>query len=472
MEKWRLIYNPEGDAADVVAYGAALAEGRIVGKYQLSNEALSNAVVVQTVRKKSIVAGADVAIDRKRAAQEHIDVAFAPRQGRRGAKPVGSIFLSELMSNASPKFDAESPDIDEPAALIYTSGTTGKPKGVMLTHRNFISQCRDVNAEIFPLFDNDRMVLVLPLYHIYGLANGLIAGVYFAAGMSLVPQYSPQALMDNIVESQATCVIAVPIMYTHLVTLARRKRTEIPKSLRISVSGGAPLPAETLREFEQVFDTQIIEGYGLTETTSAVSLNESGENFKPGSIGPAAPGVKMAIFDENDREVPDGTEGEIVIKGDVVTKGYWNLPEETAETIVDGWLHTGDLGYRDSDGYFFITDRKKDLIIRGGYNISPREVEELLVTHPAVEEGAVIGVPDKRGEEMVKGFVVLEEFAHATERDLLDYCAEHLTAYKVPRSIEIVSTLPKSATGKVLRKELRGESSESDRMIIQEEQEG
>ncbi|MFP4643288.1 MAG: AMP-binding protein [Spirochaetales bacterium] len=468
MKTWRLLYNPDGDAGDIVSFGAALAEGRIVGKYQLSNEALSDAVVIQTVKRKSIVAGADISIDRKRAEKENIDVAFAPRQGRRGAKPVGSIFLSELMANSSPKFEAVQRDPEEPAALIYTSGTTGKPKGVVLSHKNFLSQCRDVNEHIFPLYSTDRIVLVLPLYHIYGLANGLIAGAYFGCAMSLVPQYSPQKLLDNICDVQATCLIAVPIMYTHLVTLARRKKAEIPKSLRISVSGGAPLPLETLKEFERVFDTRILEGYGLTESTSAVSLNESGDNFRPGSIGPAAPGVKMAIFDENNQEVPDGTEGEIVIRGDVITRGYWNLPDETAETVIDGWLHTGDLGYRDGDGYFFITDRKKDLIIRGGYNISPREVEEVLYAHPAIDEAAVIGVPDKRGEQVVKGFVVLKEGESASEKDVLEYCSAHLTGYKVPRSVEIVDSLPKSATGKVLRKELRGESSESDRMIIQE----
>lgn len=467
MQKWRLLYNPEGDAADIVSYGAALAEGRIVGKYQLSNEVLSNAVAIQAVKRKSIIAGADVTVDRKRAAQENIDVAFAPRQGRRGAKPLGSIFLSELMANSSPKFEAEERDVDEPAALIYTSGTTGKPKGVMLTHRNFISQCRDICAAIFPLYDSDRIVLVLPLYHIYGLANGLVAGMFFGSGLSLIPQYSPQTLLDNIREVKATCLIAVPIMYSQLVTLSRRKKTEIPQSLRISVSGGAPLPAETLKEFENAFSTRILEGYGLTESTSAVCLNESGEKFKPGSIGPAAPGVKMAVFDENNEEVPDGTQGEIVIRGDVITKGYWNLPEETAETIIEGWLHTGDLGHRDEDGYFFITDRKKDLIIRGGYNISPREVEEVLYSHHAVEEAAVIGVPDKRGEEVIKGFVVLSEGKTATEKEILSFCAESLTSYKVPRSIEFRGTLPKSATGKVLRKELRGESGETDRMITQ-----
>ncbi len=468
MAPWRLIYNPKGDAADVVSYGAALAEGRIVGKYQLSNEELSDAVVIQSVKRKSIVAGADVSVDRKRAAQENIDVAFAPRQGRRGAKPLGSVFLSELMSNASPRFDAEERDVDEPAALLYTSGTTGKPKGVMLTHRNFISQCRDICAHIFPLYSSDRVVLVLPLYHVYGLANGLVAGIFFGCGLSMIPQYSPQTLLDSIREARATCLIAVPIMYNHLVTLSRRKKAEIPQSLRVSVSGGAPLPAETLKEFERVFDTRILEGYGLTETTSAVSLNESGEKYKPGSIGPAAPGVEMKVFDESDREVPDGNEGEIVIRGDVVTRGYWNLPEETAATIIDGWLHTGDLGYRDEDGYFFITDRKKDLIIRGGYNISPREVEEVLYSHHDIEEAAVIGVPDKRGEEIVKAFVVLKEGEQADEKSILEFCNQHLTGFKVPRSVEFRDSLPKNATGKVLHKELRGESSDEDRMITRE----
>ncbi|MFP4508770.1 MAG: AMP-binding protein [Spirochaetota bacterium] len=465
MANWRLFFNPDGDAGDVVSYGAALAEGRIVGKYQLSGEALSNTLVIQGVRQKAIVAGADVTIDKEKAAAENIDVAFAARQGRRGAKPVGSINLSELMSQSSSSFEAVERDLDDPAVLIYTSGTTGKPKGVMLTHRNFHSQCAEVCTSIFPLNSSDTVVLVLPLYHVYGLSNGLVLGVFNGTRLALVPQYSPQALYDTIESTEATALIAVPAMYTQLVTLSKRRKAEMPKSLRVCVSGGAPLPHQVLEDFEKAFATRIAEGYGLTETTSAVCLNTFGENFKLGSIGPPAPTVEMAVFDDDNNPMPAGQEGEIVIKGDVVTKGYWNLPEETEATVIDGWLHTGDLGYVDEDGFYFITDRKKDLIIRGGYNISPREVEEVIYTHPKVSEASVVGVPDKRGEEAVKAFVVVQEGETVTERDIIEFCETNLSSYKVPKYVEFIEQLPKSATGKVLRKELRGESGERDRMI-------
>ncbi|TVQ23979.1 MAG: acyl-CoA synthetase [Spirochaetaceae bacterium] len=467
MANWRLFFNPSGDAADIVSYGAALAEGRIVGKYQLSGGSLSDTLVIQGVKQKSIVAGADVKVDKEKSTKENIDVAYASRQGRRGAKPVGSINLSELMSKASATFEAVDRDLDDPAVLIYTSGTTGKPKGVMLSHRNFYSQCADVSTSVFPLGVSDTVVLVLPLYHVYGLSNGLLLGIFNGTRLALVPQYSPQALYDAIESTDATALIAVPAMYTQLVTLAKRKKAQMPKSLRICVSGGAPLPHRVLEDFEKEFNTRIAEGYGLTETTSAVCLNEFGENFKLGSIGPPAPGVEMTVFDDQNNPVPTGQEGEIVIKGDVVTKGYWKLPEETASTIIDGWLHTGDLGYVDEDGFFFITDRKKDLIIRGGYNISPREVEEVVYTHPKVSEAAVIGVPDKRGEEAVKTFVVLRDGETATEREIVEFCEAHLSSYKVPKYVEFIEQLPKSPTGKVLRKELRGESGESDRMITE-----
>jgi len=468
METWRLFFNPEGDAADVVSYGSALAEGRIVGKYQLSSEQLSDSVVIQGVRKKSIVAGADVSVDREAAEDQDIDVAGAPRQGRRGAKPVGSVNLSELMAQSSAKFDAVERDLDEPAVLLYTSGTTGKPKGVKLTHRNFFSQCHDVAAELVPMTADDRIVGVLPLYHVYGLANGLVSSVFFGCSFGLVPQYTPTALLDTIRNIRATILIAIPSMYMHLLQLAYARKTEMPRTLRISVSGGAPLAHKTLADFERVFDTRIFEGYGLTETTSAVSMNRSGEEFKPGSIGPPSSGVEMRVVDEEDNEVPDESEGEIVIRGQVVTPGYWNLPDETAQTIRNGWLHTGDLGHRDRDGYFFITDRKKDLIIRGGFNISPREVEEVLFEHPQVEDAAVVGVPDKRGDEVVKAFIVAKNGTELTESELTEYCTRNLADYKVPRRIEFRSSLPKSQTGKVLRKELRSGGGRDEREITRE----
>ena len=453
-DNWRIIYNPKGDTADILAYPSALVEGRISGKYLLSGEQLPNSLVVQGVKRRGILAGADVKIDKEAAAKNNIDVATAARGGRGSPQAFGSMTLSQLMAKGSRKYKAQDRDPDEPAVLLYTSGTTGKPKGVILTHRNFINQCRDNVQELLSLTEKDVMIGVLPLFHVYGLANGLVSSVYFGCGFSLIPQYSPHALLENISKVKASILIAIPTMYMHLVQLARTRKSLISKTLRYSVSGGAPLPRSTMQEFEETFDTQISEGYGLTETTSSVCVNLSGEGYKPGSIGRPASKVEMKVFDDDGNELAPGEVGEIVIRAGVVTPGYWNLPGETEELLRDGWLHTGDLGYQDEDGYFFITDRKKDLIVRGGFNISPREVEEVLYAHPKIKDAAVLGVTDKREREAVKAFVVPEDDAELTEREVLEYCNQNLSSYKVPKIVELCSSVPKSATGKVLKKEL------------------
>jgi long-chain acyl-CoA synthetase len=275
--------------------------------------------------------------------------------------------------------------------------------------------------------------------------------------MCLVPQYSPAILLDTIVSTEATILLAIPAMYINLLSLARVRKTEIPDSLALCVSGGAPLPLAVISDFEKKFHTRIVEGYGLTETTSSVCLNRSGDGYKHGSIGPAAPGVSMKIVNDEGKDLPDGETGEIVIQATVVTKGYWNNPEATQAVIKNGWLHTGDIGYRDRDGYFFITDRKKDLIIRGGYNISPREIEEVLIAHDAVQDAAVIGLKDKRDEETVKAFVVTKQGRDISEKELIEYCAANLAPYKLPKAIEFRETLPRSAAGKTLKKELRAD---------------
>jgi len=462
-DKWRLIFNPEGDAADLLAYPSALVEGRIAGKYLLSREKLPDTIVIQGVKKKGILAGADVHVDRESAQRNDIEVAKYPRSGRGGAKPADTISFQELMLKSSRTFSSEEVDPDDPAVLLYTSGTTGKPKGVMLSHNNFMAECKLV-ARVLPIEPCDRFVGVLPLFHVYAMSDVLVATVYFGCSVSLIPQYSPTELLKNIAEAGATILIAIPSMYIHLLQIARSRKASIPRSLRECISGGAPLPLEVIKEFETVFQTRIAEGYGLTESTSCVCLNKSGEGFKPGSIGPPVPGVEMKVFDEEDRELQPGETGEIVIKGDVITKGYYNSPEETAETIKDGWFHTGDLGYRDEDGFFYITDRKKDIIIRGGFNISPREIEEVLYTFDKVKEAAVIGAHDKSMREAVKAFIVLKEGENSSVKEIVDFCKEHLSPYKVPKFVEFRESLPKSATGKVLRKELR-EGYRDERLI-------
>ena len=461
---WRYIYNPEGDAADLLAYPSALVEGRIAGKYLLSTETLPDTVVVQGVKKMGILAGADIRIDRELAEKNGVEVATRPRSGRGGAKLAETVSFNELLTSSSKKFNAEEVDVDEPAVLLYTSGTTGKPKGVMLTHNNFHSECNDVVDHVFPMYPEDRIVGVLPLFHVYAMADTLVPMANYGCGLNLIPQYSPMELLRNIEQVQATILLAIPTMYVHMLQVARKGRTSIPKTLRECISGGAPLPMKVLKEFEEVFETRIAEGYGLTESTSCVTLNVSGENYEPGSIGPPAPGVDMRIFDDDDKELPTGEVGEIVMKGGVVTKGYFNAPEATAEAFRNGWFHTGDMGYKDEKGYFFITDRKKDIIIRGGFNISPREVEEVIYGFDKVRDVAVIGVPDKSQREAVKAFVVLKEGESSTAKEIIDFCKKHLSPYKVPKFVEFRDALPKSATGKVLRKELK-EGYRDERLI-------
>jgi long-chain acyl-CoA synthetase len=460
---WRYIYNPDGDAADLLAYPSALVEGRIAGKYLLSTEKLPDTVVVQGVKKQGILAGADIRVDRELAEKNGVEVATRPRSGRGGAKLAETVSLGELLTSSSKKFNAEDVEVDEPAVLLYTSGTTGRPKGVMLSHNNFHAEC-DLVDHIFPMYPEDRVVGVLPLFHVLAMADNLIPMANYGCSLSIIPQYSPMELLRNIEQVQATVLIAIPTMYVHLLHVARMGKATIPKSLRECISGGAPLPMKVIEEFEKVFQTHIAEGYGLTESTSAVCLNVSGEGYKPGSIGIPDSLVDMRIFDDDDRELSPGEVGEIVIKAEVITKGYYNAPEATAEAMRNGWFHTGDMGCKDEEGYIYITDRKKDIIIRGGYNISPREVEEVIYSFEKVKDVAVIGVPDKSKREAVKAFVVLEEGESLTAREIIDQCKGHLSPYKVPKFVEFRDALPKSATGKVLRKELK-EGYSDERLI-------
>jgi long-chain acyl-CoA synthetase len=464
-KSWRLIYNPEGDAADIVAYGASIAEGRIAGKYQLSNIRVPDTLVVQRSRVKGIIAGADVSVDDAAAQSAGIQVARAPRQGRSAGKTVGTRSLDEVTAKASRSFTAVDVEPDDPAVILYTSGTTGNPKGVTLTHRNFHFQCSTVVKSMIPFTHEDRVIGVLPLYHVYGLANALVAAVSFGACTVLIGQYSPKALLKAIEDNKATIMPAVPAMYQHLLTLARASKTSIPKSLKFCVSGGAPLPLSYLQKFMEVFETTIVEGYGLTETTSSVCCNGQSGVFKEGSIGPPAAGVEMVVLDNQGNELPSKEEGEIAIRSETVSPGYWNNPEATAEVFTeDGWFLTGDLGYRDEDGSFFITDRKKDIIITRGFNISPREVEEVVTGHPKVLEAALVATASQRGEDSITLFVVPEEGESVDEKEILELCERELATYKRPRYVRFVDNLPKSATGKILRKELRGES-EDKRLI-------
>jgi long-chain acyl-CoA synthetase len=460
---WRLLEKSDADVADVGAYPAAVAEGCIASKYLLSSRKHQATLLLLGVRRRGVLVGPDVNVVEDEAERRGVDVARTPRAGRAGARPAQTVSFEEMVLAAADDCPQEPLDPDALACLIYTSGTEGKPKGTMLSHKNFIQDCELIDA-LCSIRKGDRVAGVLPMFHIFGLTNVLIGAFVQRAAIILIPQYSPLSLLRALCECRANFLLATPTIFKHILRLQQRHKIDLPGVLRVCVSGAAPLEKHIIDEFEQVFGTALCEGYGLTESTSAVCLNPPDGKRKAGSIGVVPPGIEMKVVDEDGVELPPGAVGEVVIRGDTVMLGYYNRPEETAKTIRDGWLYTGDLGMLDEEGYFFITDRKKEIIIKGGYNISPREVEEVILAHPAVRETAVIGIR-KEEREAVKAFVVARGGLSAEE--ILSHCRGELSSYKVPDIVEFRDVLPKSLTGKVLKKEL-SDSYSDDRLIERE----
>ncbi|MFJ6750443.1 long-chain fatty acid--CoA ligase [Streptomyces sp. NPDC091266] len=346
-------------------------------------------------------------------------------------------------------------DADETAVLLYTSGTTGKPKGAELTHFQLYMNCT-VAGELMEFEDDDVSVAVLPLFHVFGLSSVLNATVRFGGTMVLVPRFEAGAVLDAVQRHRATIFPGVPTMYVAL--LAAATDAWDVSSLRVGISGGAPMPGEVIRAFEERFPgVVILEGYGLSESASTTTFNISAEQRKVLSAGKPVWGVQVRVVDADDKPLPRGADsvGEVVIRGHNILKGYYKNPEATAEAMRGGWFHTGDLGYLDEDGYLFIVDRTKDLVIRGGYNVYPREVEEVLYDHPAIAEAAVIGRPDERLGEEVVAVVSFKEGMTAGPQELIAFCKERMAAYKYPREIRVRTELPKGPTGKILKKELR-----------------
>ncbi len=341
------------------------------------------------------------------------------------------------------------------AVLLYTSGTTGQPKGAELTHFELF-MAATVGGETFRVSSDDVSVVALPLFHVFGLATVLGPLVRFGGSAVLIPKFDAGVVLDAMERHRCTIFSGVPTMYFALLgqDLAGRDLS----SLRAAISGGAAMPEEVLREFERkVPGVVVLEGYGLSETAAIATFNFSAQDRKIGSIGRTLWGVEMTVFDGDDNELPPGPEniGELVIRGHSVMKGYYKRPDATAAALRGGWLHTGDLGYRDEEGYFFVVDRKKDLIIRGGYNVYPREVEEALYSHPAVREAAVIGRPDARMGEEIVAVVAFQPEARSDAEELIAFCRERLAGYKCPREIRVLDELPKGPSGKILKKELR-----------------
>ena len=339
--------------------------------------------------------------------------------------------------------------------ILYTSGTTGKPKGAELTHFNLYMNCT-TSGGLFGFRDDDVGLAVLPLFHSFGQSSVMNVSMRYGGMISLVPRFEIAAVCEAIQRDKVTVFSGVPTMFFGLLHDPQVANYDL-SSLRVAVSGGASMPAEVMTTFEKRFGLTILEGYGLSETSPTASFNQSLEERRFGSIGKRIWGVEMKIFSEDDKALPQGKDnvGEIVIRGHNVMKGYYKKPEATAEAFKGGWFHSGDMGYQDEDGFFFIVDRKKELIIRGGFNVYPREIEEVLYAHPAVQEAAVLGVPDERMGEEVSAVVSMKPGQTVTEEELIAFTKERVAAYKYPRTIRFVDSLPKGPTGKILKKELK-----------------
>jgi len=340
-------------------------------------------------------------------------------------------------------------DLDT-AVILYTSGTTGSPKGAELTNGGLNKNLHVVIEDLMDITENDVIVGCLPLFHVFGLTCSLNAGVAAGALLTLIPRFDPQVVLETIERDKATVFQGVPTMYTAMAGVADADPAAVA-TLRVCCSGGASLPGEVLRAFESKFGAKILEGYGLSETSPVASFNRV-EKAKVGSIGTPIPGVEFKLVGEDGAEVPTGEIGEIAIRGHNVMKGYWNRPEATAEAIKDGWFHTGDMARADEDGFYFIVDRKKELIIRGGFNVYPREIEEVLYEHPAVREAAVVGLPHPTHGEEIGAAVSLKPGAEATEDELREYVKARVAPYKYPRVVWFLDDLPKGATGKILKR--------------------
>ena len=350
-----------------------------------------------------------------------------------------------------PRGTRTAPGENDLAVIIYTSGTTGRPKGAMLSHGNLLANvgsCRQMLSAV----EFDRFVVLLPMFHSFMLCVGVMLPLLIGGSMVLIKSlHPPKNIIQEIMLHQATILPAVPQFFR---TLAN---APIPENfpLRVCLSGGAPLPVEILREFNRKMSIPLIEGYGLSEASPVVSLNPLAGPWKEGSIGIPIPDVEVTVQDEMGGHLPVGQTGEICVRGRNVMMGYWNQPEETARALRNGWLLTGDIGHQEADGYFYITDRKKDMLLVNGINVYPREIEEIIYQFPGVKEAAVVGVPDARRGERAVAFVATTEGVRIDEKSLLHFVRERLADYKVPKQVILVQSLPRNATGKVLKTTLR-----------------
>ncbi|MCA1723379.1 MAG: long-chain fatty acid--CoA ligase [Thermomicrobia bacterium] len=375
-----------------------------------------------------------------------------------GDAPPGTTPWSVLTDGAAPERAPVVIAPDDLATICYTSGTTGRSKGAMLSHRNFLANCEQCDRlpRCTPQED-DRALVVLPLFHIYGMNVCMTGMLRIGATMLLIPRFEATQVLEQMQNHRCTVLYGAPPMFVAWVNHPDLESFDL-SLVRFAFSGAAALPVQVLETFRDKTGVEIVEGYGLTEASPVSHSNAAGSINKPGTIGPAIPDVAVRLVDNDDCDVPTGTEGEILLRGENIMVGYWRNPEATAEALRGGWFHTGDIATVDDDGYYTVVDRKKDMINAGGFKIWPREVEEVLYRHPAVQEAAVVAIPDAYTGERPMAFVALKDGQSATADDLIAYCRAHLATFKAPRQIEFRPELPKLSTGKILRRALRDDA--------------
>lgn len=369
---------------------------------------------------------------------------------------------AELIQDQPTTFDTVQTRADDTCVILYTSGTTGRPKGAELTNSNMVMNAM-VSRDITGGTQDDVTLVVLPLFHSFGQTCQMNAGILMGATVVLAPRFEPGEVLRLFEDEGVSFFAGVPTMYWELLNYPEADKFDLDKiasTLRATNSGGAAMPVEVMRQFEQKFGVTVLEGFGLSETAPVATCNRLDKLRKPGSIGLPVWGIELRIVDEKMNDMPVGEPGEIVIRGHNIMKGYYNKPEATEEAFRGGWFHTGDIGKTDEDGYFYVVGRLKDMIIRNGFNVYPRELEEVLITHPDISLVAVIGVPDEKCGEEIKAFVMLKTGATLTSDEIIAWSKKEMAAYKYPRLVEFRPSLPLGATGKILKTELRKQEAE------------
>ncbi len=371
--------------------------------------------------------------------------------------------LTEITKDQPETFDTFPTAPNDTCAILYTSGTTGQPKGAELTHLNLMTNVTTtygIHLAVLDFTDNVQKtcLITLPLFHTTGQTVQMNVNLYAGNRVVLLPRFDAKATLEAMEKERVNFWVGVPTMYWALLRYAEENNfdtSRVASTIKVCTSGGAPMPVEVMKDFQTRFGVRVLEGYGLSETSPLATFNQFEKPSKAGTVGQPIFGVDVRCFDEDDKEVPPGTRGEIVIRGSNVMKGYYKRPEATAEAFKNGWFHTGDIGVFDEDGYLSVVDRKKDMILRGGYNIYPRELEEIIMTHEAVSLVAVIGIPDARMGEEVKAFVVKKMDAEISEEEFLSWCKIQFANYKYPRFVEFRDELPVGGTGKIFKRALR-----------------